>query len=212
MEKPRASPSHNTAYSLIEKADNVRIVAETGSGEKVSLPNGALRFARKRGFAAVRVSIDQAALKSVGVVKISVEVGERVALQPIPDANYRDPHEPAEIAAAVDLNRGMGQRIVDRAGTPRLTSDLVNKLINAMPENGIAPDGRQRKLRHQTITPIDTDAAGSAATRRARQGFQKCLQTIPEYPSDTLGAFLGRLHDSQIWPLTQKYWRRAIGS
>ena len=100
------------------------------------------------------------------MVKISVEVGERVALQPIPDANYRDPHEPAEIAAAVDLNRGMGQRIVDRAGTPRLTSDLVNKLINAMPENGIAPDGRQRKLRLQTITPIDTDAP-PAPQRRA---------------------------------------------
>jgi hypothetical protein len=50
MEKPRASPSHNTAYSLIEKADNVRIVAETGSGEKISLPKGALDSPENAGF------------------------------------------------------------------------------------------------------------------------------------------------------------------
>jgi hypothetical protein len=212
MEKPRASPTHNTAYSLIQKADDVRIVAETATGEKVSLPKDALRFASKRGFAAVRVSVDQSALARVGAVRVSVEVGQRVALQPIPNGTYREPHEPTEIAAAVGLNRSMGQRMVDRAGTPRLTADLVSKLINTLPESGIAAPDRQQNLWHDAITPVDTGAAGSTATQRARRGFQKCLQTIADYPSDSLGACLGRLHDSQIWPLTQKYWRRAIGS
>ena len=211
MEKPRASPSHNTAYSLIQKSDDVRIVAETATGEMINLPKDALRFASKRGFAAVRVSVDPAVLARIGAVRVSVEVGQRVALRPVPNGTYRDPHEPAEIAA-VGLNRAMGQRMVDRAGTPRLAADLVSKLINTLPESGIAAPDRQQNLWRDAITPVDTGAAGSAATQRARRGFQKCLQTIADYPSDTLGACLGRLHDSQIWPLTQKFWRRAIGS
>ena len=176
------------------------------------LPVGRLRFASKSGFAAVRISLDQAVLRRAGAVRVSVEVGPRVVLRPVPSPRYRNTHEPQEIAAAIGPNRALGERLVDNAGTPRQVAYLVSKLINALPENRRVSDPRRRSLWRDTITRADTAAVGHPAVRRARDGYEQCLRSIDEYPRHGLVGCLGRVHDKQIWPLTQKFWRRAIGS
>ncbi len=212
MEKPRSSPGHNTAYSLIAGADDVQVIAETAAGASVMVPAKYLKFASKRGFAAVRVSLGKEVLERFGAVRVAVKVGPRVVLRPVPGPDYRLPHEPEEIAAAIGPNRALGEKIVDRGGVQRETADLVSNLINALPENGKVTEARRRSLWRDAIAQSDAQAVSAAALGRARAGYERCLETIARYTSDNLAFCLGRLHDQQIWPLTQKYWRRSVGS
>ncbi len=146
MEPDRASPSYMTQYTPVPGSDDLQIVAHTRSGQSISLPTTKLKFRTDRGFAAVRVSLPADALSGLEVDHVSLKVGTKVALRPVPLRKYRRPHEPDEVVHTATIRRAIGEKIVDRGGVPREVTDLTNQLINALPEYGRVDQERRLKL------------------------------------------------------------------
>lgn len=212
-EPERKSPYHLTGYRLIEGADDVEIVAATAAGAPVAIPAARhLRFTSIRGFAAVRVSIDESVLHEMGAARAGLRVGRRVALAPVPSPAYNRPHEPGEIALAAGPRRARGEAIVDEGGVPRQIAALANRLINALPEKGKVGEARRRDLWNTTVSATDAGRYSRGAVAAAKDGYETCLDSLAENDEYTLRGCLGRLHDTHIWTLTQRYWSRLPGS
>ena len=209
----RKSPYHLTDYQLIEGADDVEVVAETATGAPVASPAARhLRFTSIRGFAAVRVSIDESVLQELGAARAGLRVGPRVALAPVPSPKYNRPHEAGEIALAAGPRRARGEMIVDNGGEPRQIAALANRLINALPENGKVTLARRQGLWNATVAATDAGRYSRRAVAAAKEGFESCLDSIAINGEYTLRRCLGRLHDNHIWTLTQRYWASVPGS
>ena len=152
-EPKRNSPYHLTDYQLIEGADDVQVFAKTADGAPVTaLVSRHLRFTSARGFAAVRVSIDESVVRRLGAAHVSLSVGRSVALAPVPSPKYHRPHDAGEIALAAGPRRARGEMIVDRGGVPREVAALTNRLINALPENVKVTEARRQSLWHTTVS------------------------------------------------------------
>ena len=213
MEPKRKSPYHLTDYQLIEGADDIEVVAETAAGASLAPPSARrLRFTSIRGFAAVRISIDESVIRESGAARVSLRVGRRVALAPVPSPKYRQPHEAGEIALAAGPRRARGEKIVDEGGLPRQIAALANRLINALPERGSVTETRRQGLWRDTVKAEDVGRFGHAAVAAAKRGFDDCLTSVAEYEEDTLHGCLGRFHDKHIWRLTKQYWASLPGS
>ena len=119
MEPDRASPGYMTQYTAVPGSDDLKIVAQTTNGQSISLPASKLRFRTERGFAAVRVSLPADALSGgLDVSRVSLEVGSKVALRPVPLPSYRRPHEPDDVTHTATKLRALGEKIVDQGGVP----------------------------------------------------------------------------------------------
>jgi hypothetical protein len=152
-EPKRNSPYHLTDYQLIEGADDVQVVAKSADGAPVTaLVSRHLRFTSARGFAAVRVSIDESVVRRLGAAHVSLSVGRSVALAPVPSPKHHRPHDAGEIALAAGPRRARGEMIVDRGGVPREVAALTNRLINALPENVKVTEARRQSLWHTTVS------------------------------------------------------------
>ena len=213
MEPKRKSPSHLTDYRLIEGADDIDLVAETAAGMSVAPPAARhLRFTSVRGFAAVRVSIDESVVREHGAARVSLTVGRRVALAPVPSPKYSRPHEASEIALAAGPSRARGEKIVDEGGLPRQIAALANRLINALPEKGKVAEARHQGLWRATVTAKEAGRYSPRVVAAAKDGFESCLDSIAINGEYTLRGCLGRFHDQHIWTLTQRYWSSLPGS
>ena len=213
MEPKRKSPYHLTDYRLIEGADDIDLVAETAGGVPVAAPLARhLRFTSDRGFAAVRVSIDESVVREHGAARVSLRVGRRVALAPIPTPKYHRPHEPGEIALAAGPRRARGEMIVDRGGVPREIAAIANRLINALPEKGKVGAAQRQGFWRAAVTAIKAGRYSPRAVAAAKDGYQSCLDSMANNKEYTLRRCLGRFHDQHIWTLTQRYWSSLPGS
>ncbi|MDP6571906.1 MAG: hypothetical protein QGI63_11165 [Rhodospirillales bacterium] len=213
IEPERKSPYHLTDYRLIKGADDIDLVAETAGGVPVAAPAARhLRFTSVRGFAAVRVSIDESIVREHGAARVSLGVGRRVALAPVPSSTYRRPHEPGEIAQAAGPRRARGEMIVDRGGVPRQIAAIANRLINVLPEIGKVAEARHQGFWRAAVTAKEAGRYSPRAVAAARKGYESCLDSMANNKEYTLRRCLGRFHDQHIWTLTQRYWSGLPGS
>ena len=212
MEPDRASPGYLTAYVPIPGRNDIRVLASTASGETVPLPAAALGFRTMRGFAAVRVSLPRGALDGIDAVGVSVEVGAKVTLRPVPLPTYRRPHEPEEVARTATSLREIGDRVVDRGGVAREITVLTNRLINALPERGKVDASTRLTLWDRTFSPGDLDRFSGSAVGHTRRAYGRCLATVEAHEQDTLRGCIWRAHDHQVWKLNHRYWNSLTGS
>ena len=184
-EPKRKSPYHLTDYQLIEGADDVEVVAETATGAPVASPAARhLRFTSIRGFAAVRVSIDESVLQELGAARAGLRVGPpRGPWAPVPSPKYNRPHEAGEIALAAGPRRARGEMIVDNGGEPRQIAALANRLINALPENGKVTLARRQGLWNATVAATDAGRYSRRAVCRRERG----VRVLPRQHRDQRG-------------------------
>ena len=207
MEPARQSPTHATAYHATDGAA-LTLVAKTAAGGELRLPLGAeASYMSQRGFTAVRVSLPKATLDRLGAADARVEVGRHVALLPLPDEDYKRPHEQEEIAAALGPNRLVGEEIVDRGGKTADGARFLSYLINALPEDGAVDPGLRAGLWDRVAGRVP---AGLQQTGRtyAERSFAGCLDKVVEAEGRiSLRQCLQAAHDKNIWTLNKRYWR-----
>ena len=212
MEPDRASPSYMTQYTAVPGSDDIQIVAHTTAGQTISLPKAKLKFRTERGFAAVRVSLPADVLTGLDVDHVSLTVGSKVALRPVPLPRYRRPHEPDEVVRTATTRRAIGEKLVDQGGIPREITDLTNQLINALPEYGRVDQTSRLALWGQTFNNEKLQSFSPSAVRLAERAYQRCLAAVEEYQQDTLRGCIWRAHDHQVWKLNHRYWNSLTGS
>lgn len=212
MEPDRASPGYLTQYTAVPGSDDLQIVATTADGQSISLPASKLKFRTERGFAAVRVSLPADALSGLDVSHVSLKVGSKVALRPVPLASYRRPHEPDDVVHTATKLRAMGEKVVDQGGVPREITDLTNTLVNALPERGWIDPDRRLALWDKTFGDKELESFSSSAVRQAKRSYQRCLAAVETHTQDTLRGCIWRAHDHQVWKLNHRYWNGLSGS
>ena len=212
MEPSRASPSYMTQYTPVPGSDSIQLTALTKSGKSVSLPAAKLRYRTERGFAAVRISVPASVIADLDATGISVKVGSKVALRPVPLPTYRRPHEPDEVAHTATTLRALGEKIVDQGGIPREITELTNKLVNALPERGKVDKSQRIALWEQALQPDTLKPFSGSAVRQTKRAYQRCLASIEEHTQDTLRGCIWRAHDHQVWKLNHRFWNSLSGS
>jgi hypothetical protein len=211
MEPDRASPGHLTDYSPFDEAD-LTLLASTPEGEKRLSVADLVTFTSVRGYAAVRVSIPQAALEKMGASSVALKVGRLVALMPSADPSYHNPHEPQEVALAKGTRRLVGERIVDRGGDTSAAAHVISRLINGLPEKRLVSISRRQGLWREVIETAGVPETLKPGLSMARREFASCRDQNPEETGFSMRRCLERRHDFQIWRLNSKYWASVGGS
>lgn len=201
-----------TQYTPIPGNDSIQVVAHTKSGETISLPTAKLKFRTERGFAAVRISLPDDAIAGIDAEKISVQVGAKVTLRPVPLPKYRRPHEPDEVAHAATTRRDIGDKVVDKGGVAREITVLTNQLVNALPEHGRVDKSSRHALWDKTFDRANLQSYSRSAVRQAERAYKRCLANVEKHQQETLRGCIWRSHDHQVWKLNHRYWNGLTGS
>ena len=136
LDSSRFSPSRGTPYQLVGNGQ-VRLNGITDDGSVLSLDTRSyLGFESARRHLAVKASVPHAALTALGISRVEIEIGENVALLPVPVPG--DPDRITESEAAVLSRTTAPARRPDRGWQQRThagrTGDLAHHQPAARPQ------------------------------------------------------------------------------
>ncbi len=209
LQQDRNSPARGTTYRLEDTA-TVAVTGVTQDGRKIALdPEKTLNFNSLRTHVAVRISVDPATMARHGLKSVSVDVGEKVTLSPVPQAGDSNPQDAAGVAAAAGPLRAVGSRIVDsnknRMAAARLTSRLINDLdANALPQGDVVQSLWKRAVGENM-------QASATAQGMARGALGLCQFAVEMRGISDIKGCLQQHHDRFVDFLNANYWK-AVGA
>lgn len=205
MEPARAGPDHQSAYLAPPEAD-IRLVGRAADGREVRVAAGPLaRFHSQRGYGAVRVSVPEGLKAELGVMELSLEVGEGAALTPQARPQHRRPHKAAEVAAAFGPNRALGASLVDRNAD---AARAMSVAINALPER--SRESADQRVAAAALLDKAPAAAVGDGRRAAQRALSVCMIEVAKNDRFSLRECLQHAHDRAMWELNRRYWL-AVG-
>ena len=209
LQPDRRSPVHGTRYLTTADAD-LRAIGTTHDGRTVAL-NAAkdLTITALRTHVAVRVAVTADVVRDLGLAKVSVTVGQNVALVPVPVPGDENPQDALELELATGPLRALGDTLVDSEGDRVVAARLTSQMINALPSRGRVDAATRQTLwrmttsdpRYATLTPSTVESLRFAwfhCDHGATYGLTKSMRTCLE----------GQ-HDSMIGYLNNQYWDAA---
>lgn len=211
LQKDRVSPPSGTAYRLA--GGDIRVLGTTPDGASVSLdPRLSLTFGSRREHFAVRLSMAGSERNRLGLTKVTVSVGENVAILPVAVPGDPNPHTEAEIALLVGSLRPVGSALVDANHDNMVAARITNRIINGLPEDGWTSDRTRRRLLEGAL-----DGAGGAlapeAKDRVRGVFELCNWSLNTAALTSMRRCLEGHHDIFVRYLNTKYWNALkVGS
>jgi len=205
MEPGRAGPPHDSPYALA--AGQLTLIARRVDGTVARLDAAPhARFSSQRGYAAVRVSVPAELLVSKGAESLALEVGQRVALLPVPLPRHHRPHQSEQIAATLGPNRVLGDELVDRGGDKADGARLLSYVINALPEKDMATP-EQRRQAWQTALQQAPERIRRQGREIAEATIEGCGAAVAKSSLITFRHCLQRGHDRSLWFLNHRYWK-----
>jgi hypothetical protein len=205
LEEAREAPRAGRVYRLAPTRALRLVVTDAKGTERRVRPGPYLRFVvTRRGIAAVRATIDRAALAKLGAARLAIEVGTQVSLLPVARRGDGPPHSAAEVARAAGPLRATGEMIVDRAGPDIEAARLVNRVINRLPAHG----RETASLRRSAWRVANAAASASPAGRaHARDIYRQCRQwtAVAGTPFSLRECLEGR-HIGILSALNKRYW------
>lgn len=209
LQPDRRSPVQGTRYLTTAAAD-LRATGTTHDGRTVVLdPAKDLTITALRTHVAVRVAVAGDVVRDLGLARVSVSIGQNVALVPAPVPGDDNPQDELELDLATGPLRTLGDTLVDSEGDRIVAARLTSRMINALPSRGrVDADTRQTLWqmttsdpRYATLTKGTVEALRFAwfhcdhgATYGLAKSMRKCLE--------------GQ-HDSMIGYLNNQYWDAA---
>ncbi len=209
LQPDRRSPVHGTRYLTTADAD-LRATGTTHDGHTVTLdPAKDLTITALRTHVAVRVAVAGDVVRDLGLARVSVSVGQNVALIPEPVPGDDNPQDALELELATGPLRALGDTLVDSEGDRVVAARLASQMINALPTRGRVDAATRQTLwrmtvsdpRYATLTPNTVESLRFAwfhcdhgASYGLARSMRKCLE--------------GQ-HDSMIGYLNNHYWDAA---
>lgn len=215
LQQTRPMPGRGTAYEPAEDAP-IALVATLPSGETVRLPVPTrLGFTSNRGFTAVRVSLPEAALATLGVTSVAVEIGERASLLPKVRVGDSSPQSPEEVELATGAMRQVADRFFADNDAAADAARLTNLLVNALPERGRSAADRVEegdRLWRETISPAVARRVSPAGLDLARKVHGDCRDQVAVGIAYSLRRCLEASHDRLIVDTNLRFWESIGGS
>lgn len=204
LQRKRPDPAPGTQYRAA--GGDVTLVVSGADGSARRLPAGdSVSIATSRSYTAVRIGVDEALLNELNAVSVAIEVGENVALVPIPEALDPDPQTEADIALALGPQRGLGERILEDSPEETSAVRLTNRMIGALPP-GRTNRGTRDALWDRIVAP-SAPALPAAGVARARALYQRCLSKVEAGSFYSLRNCLEIGHDALMIDINVKYWK-----
>jgi len=203
LQRKRPDPAPGTQYRA--EGGEVTLVVTGADGTVRRMPAGDyVSIETSRSYTAVRIGVDQALLDAWGAASLAIEVGERVALVPVPEAMDPDPQTAADVALALGPQRALGDRILEDSPAETGAVRLTSRMIGALPP-GRTDLATRNSLWDRVVAP---SAASFPPESVARAGsvYRRCLSKVEEGKFYSLRNCLKIGHDALMIDLNVKYW------
>jgi hypothetical protein len=203
LQPDRFSPQRGTPYDLASAAQ-VRLTATRTDGGTLALDSEQwLHVQALRTHVAVAISVPRDRMAAHGLAKIELEVGEMVALLPVPRALDDRPLDDVDVALATGPLRALGARVVDHDKERMTAARVTNRMINLLPRaGGTSEDGAlwSRALGSQ-------DGGVSQGAADLVQGASRfCNFALERSATPSLRKCLQGQHDGFLNFLNSQYW------
>jgi hypothetical protein len=206
LQPDRFAPRRGNPYEPVN-ADAIRLIGTRADGRQVALDAPALlRFESARNHLAVRVSLSRQQVAEYGLDRITVDVGERVALLPVAEPGDPNPHSVGEIAVLTSSLRSLGSQMIDRNAGRMQAARITNRLINLLPPDGKANVSRSDALWQRAVQDAGRQAQIPAAQEKAHGAYGFCRFAIETGVRSELRSCLQTQHDAFMKSLNSEYW------
>ena len=213
LQPDRFSPKRGTAYHQANVGE-IRLLGTTRDGREVALDaHELLRFESVRNHLAVRVTLPEGTLESLGVVEARIEVGERVALLPEAEPNDPAPMTESEIAVLTGPLRSVGTQIVDHDEGRMQAARVVNRMVNLLPSDRKVGLAGSESVWQDALRNGGTQGLSPVARRKAQGAYEFCRFLFDRGASSDLRGCLQKQHDGFLNFLNSDYWEAVkVGS
>ena len=137
-----------------------------------------------------------------------MSVGPKTALIPEPVPGDPDPHSAEELAAALGPLRSIGTRVIDLDLADTKAADLINRMVNRLPQSGRVDQDERDALLGQVHGGREMSPALEQV--KAATGF--CSREVYLANQPTMRGCLSSKRDQWLTLKTQEYWAQAAGS
>jgi len=204
LQQDREVPPAGTAYRPIDGHQLTLIaVAASGETQRLDWPDP-VRFFSLRNYTAVKVSVAADELASLGAVSLALEIGDGVALVPVPRAGDPRPQTEADIATAAESLRPAGTEIVDRSEAVAAARAL-NRIVSVLSPDAHGSLTPRDALWQDRVEPYEDDLATSGLAHAAR-AYESCYADKRHDSDAALRWCLQLRHDALIIELNSDYW------
>lgn len=202
-----ASPTPYTRYAMAPEPD-VRLVGERADGSAVALDPSELQIKVLRTHVAVRLSLPHMHLLERKLSRVTVEIGDKVALLPEPEAG-ETPLGEGEIAAITTTLRELGDQVVDSDGDRMRAARLMVRMINALPPGGRESPETRARIWDSTIQPEDLAGAPASSRELVRHVHDFCAYGSARSLAPSMRSCLQSQHDTIMGGLNSDYWDKV---
>jgi hypothetical protein len=212
LQKERPLPGAGTPYEVLEgRALHLVLIGRGGLGQRIAAaPHVRIRTSRA-GHTAVVIEMPAVSLAQLGATGAAIAVGPDVTLAPVPVAGDKNPMTEQEQELAAGPLRGIGTRVVDRAGASVEAVRVLNRLVNEMPPGiDVDPGARSRLWRRALAAGLDK-SPGRQRDLAAREYAACWRDRVVELGGMPVRECLGRRHDRLMWDHGERYWN-ALGA
>lgn len=201
------SPTPYTRYSMAPEPD-IRLVGERADGSTLTLDPEELQIKVLRTHVAVRLSLPHLRLLENKFSRVTVEIGDKVALLPEPE-DGEAPLGAGEIAAITTSLRDLGHQVVDSDGERMRAARLVVRMINALPPAGRESAEAREAIWERSVRPQELAAAPATSRELVRQVHDFCANGSANSLAPSMKSCLQSQHDTIMGRLNGDYWERV---
>ena len=213
LQEQRPAPSANSEY-LLASGGSLTLIATLADGHTLRLPANDLLTIRTRiGFTSVRMSLPEAALKSLGAVSIAVEVAPMTSILPRPVAGDPDPLSALEIDLATGPMRRAAQQPFEKPGEAADAARLSSLMINLLPDDEPQTAASRDALWNQVVALASAKRnLTSRGVEAAQRIYSDCEISLASKSSFSLRSCM-ELHHADLMAQTNRdFWNNTGGS
>jgi hypothetical protein len=197
LQEKRPIPKVGTAYL---PAPGTRITLQIAGGPAMDVAVRA-RVASTRDFAAVRVSLPEALVRTAGSGPATLSVGRHASLIPVARPGDADPLTAGEIARLTGPLRTLAAP--EASNSDARAARLINRLINTLPADAPASAAERDAAWQRALGPELAEAP-----RRVHRAARDCRTDFNKFALGGMRACLAHHHDDAMVDVTRGVWKR----
>lgn len=205
LHEARATPTKGYPYTAFNP-DAITVTGTRQDGSSVSLRAAdVLRFAAERGFHTVRVEVPDAVRREHDLVALAVNVEKPLTLVPAAKAaDNDDPLTEADIELGAGPMRRTAAAIVDRDADTMHASQVIARMIDALPRHGKAATEVRAGL-WENAAATHAPSYSRIGVHKARTAYNRCYRQT-RIGDKNLRGCLAEAHDKFLQDLNTEYW------
>lgn len=205
LQSHRDTPERYQEYTAHDASAFSLTVVDAKHNE-IDVPLSKETFKSIRGYTAVEVSIDVAALRGQGLEPTSLSVANDGMLIPVADLNDPDPIADDEIIHAMASLKPTAEDVFKTHGPEYEAIRLVNQLLNETPMKGRMAKADREQLWDNTFAESARESSGAGAHRAADiAGY--CQYRTKQGKFFSVRRCLEQRLDGMIMNINTEYWR-----